>query len=41
MVKHSRVLVKGIRGCREKMTKEYYWIGAEENKGMFTKSGND
>ena len=37
-VKHRWLLVQGRRGCREKLTKEYDWTGAEENIGMFSKS---
>ena len=37
-VKHCWLLVQGKRGLQRKMTEDYYWMGAEENIGMFSKS---
>ena len=38
VVKHCWLLVQGKRGCRERWPKDNYWIGVQENIGMFGKS---
>ena len=38
VVKHCWLVVQGTRGCKKKMTKNYYWIGVQENIDMFRKS---
>ena len=37
VVKHCWLLVQGRRKLQRKMTNDYYWIGVQENIGMFRK----
>ena len=36
VVKHCWLFVQGRRRLQRKMTKDYYWIGVQENIGMFS-----
>ena len=38
VVKPCWLLVQGKKRLQRKMTKDYYWIGVQENIGMLSKS---